>query len=164
MNPIITKEVKISADEYFKILLKKYFNSMKLWLLFPWVLIFFHFSYKENLDIADCLLALLLVSFPLYTTIYYYRFSHSKDNRIATLGRTFHFTEEELSTYMEDGSHSIIKLQNFIKIYRMKEFALFYLAKSAFIYVPRTAFAHPEDFEKVILLVEAGISKNKAQK
>ena len=160
MEPITTSEIKLSEKDYFKLLTKKYFKKMKWWLLGPLIPLIIHLWAKGTLNLGDYLFCLVILLIPIYVIIYFYRFANSKENKSATLGHTYQFTEDEVYTFIEDGSRSVIKLSNFIKVYRTEQLALLYLNKVSFLYLPKSAFNDTKNFETVIKLIERRISKN----
>ncbi|WP_207535708.1 YcxB family protein [Desertivirga arenae] len=162
MQIIQTSEISLSQKEYFQLLLKKYFTSRSnLYLLIAPALLLLQYTSKGFLDNVDRFVLFLVISYPVYLVIYFYRFSHSKENRAVLTRRTFSITSEELSAAMEDGGSSIIKMNNFVKIYKTKEYALLYLLKNSFIYLPKSAFGSEEEYKTVLSWVKAKIEIKK---
>ena len=155
---IKTNEIKLTKREYFKILARKYFKE-KWWLVGAVLILAIIAVSKDYKDAFDYFIIVFGIGYPIYLLIFFRNFAYSKENKIVLLGRHYEFHDEQLIAQTEDGTRSEILYKNFTKILNMKEFAMLYLSKASFIYLPKNAFESEDDFNKVIKNIELSISK-----
>lgn len=154
---IKTNEIKLTKQEYFKILTRKYFKE-KWWLIGAGILLAIIAIAKDYKGAFDYFIIVFGFGYPIYLLIFFRNFAYSKENRIVLMSRHYEFHDEQLIAHTEDGTRSEILYKNFTKVINMKEFAMLYLSKASFVYLPKNAFEAEDDFKKVVKNIKQFIS------
>lgn len=156
---IRTKEIKLTPNEYFKILTLKYFRQ-KWWLFVLIAFIVVSNLAKDNKQPLEYFLTFLALSYPLYLIYYFWSFAYSKENKIIYLGHSYQFEENQVVVNLEDGTQSEINLDYLVKSYKTKDYAMFYNTKVTCFYLPKNSFENPDDFQRVVISIEKKIYAN----
>jgi hypothetical protein len=157
-----TKLIEPDAKTYFKIFLHRqirlsWWKYVFLWLVTTLIVL-------QNFDLAFTkFLVIFSILFPLFIVWHLWRYTHSKENKVFYIPRYFEITDDMMIAHLADNTISEIKLQHFIKRYSTKEYSLFFLSKSSFIYIPKNAFDNEISYNDIINKVD-GIIMNKSGK
>lgn len=153
MPVITTREIKLVPNEFFKILLALYFK--KRWWFWACIIVVAGSSLAVNIDEPVVrFLTYFLIAYPFLLVLQYWKYAHSKDNKIFLMERFYRIDHEKIVGVMEDGTENTILLDHVIRKVGLKEFYLLYIAKTQFIYIPKASFRSGEDrkwFEDEIL-------------
>ena len=155
---IKTNEIKLTQSSYFNLITKKYFWQ-KRWVFALLAFTAFFAIVKDDKQTYDYFTMGLVFAYPVYMLFYFYRFCYSKENKAILLGRHYQFNNEDVETYVEDGSQSQIKLSHVTKIYRGKDYAMIYLSKITMLYLPKEAFDSEHTYHQLLAFIEAKIAR-----
>ncbi len=81
--------------------------------------------------------------------------TYSKNNRKLLLESHFEIFEDKIVETLNDGTKSLIKIEQFIKVIQTKKFYLLYFPKEHYIIIAKDSFESEQDknwFEREILL------------
>jgi len=150
---IKTQEIKITANEFFRLILSIYLK--KRWWLLAWIwILILILLLSRHIGFIEIILLTLILIFQVIIVGQYWFYAHSKDNRIYLLGRYYEINSDQVVEWMEDGTSSTIKTERFIKVMKTTSYYLLYVARNEYIYLPVGAFqslADLEWFEDVIV-------------
>jgi hypothetical protein len=150
---IKTKEIKITANEFFRLILSIYLK--KRWWLVAWIwILIVILLLSRQIGLVEIILLALILLFQVVIIGQYWFYAHSKDNRIYLLSRYYEIDTDRIVETMEDGTSSTIKTERFINVLKTSGYYLLYVARNEYIYLPVGAFqslADREWFENVIL-------------
>ncbi|MBC7426057.1 MAG: hypothetical protein H7321_05930 [Bacteroidia bacterium] len=145
---ISTKVFSVSKREYLNLFIKDYFR--KKWWMFTFVIIAMitvYTSYSQSnstIVIAVGFFYPLLVIASLWYNIYY------TQNELLFAERKHVFYNDKFTSSTGNVSKSEYTYMHLKKIALKKEYALLYLNKNAFVYVPYYAFENENDRQKFI--------------
>lgn len=77
----------------------------------------------------------------------FWRFSHSKENKIFLVRRELTISNELIEDSLEDGTVYPMKIDHFIRHEKIKENYLLFVSKSNFLILPESAFKTEEDLK-----------------
>lgn len=141
---ITTEKINLDKKLFFKILVTNSFKK-RIWMfLILWLISIFIIS-KETKSAFDIYILVISIALPLYYILWFWRFSHSDENRIFFLERYYTINEEEFIGYLNDGNHNTLKNEYFIRYLKLYNSYLLYISKSQFIYIPETSFKNSND-------------------
>lgn len=150
---IKTKTFSLHPNQYFKIVLS---NRLKRsW--FIYLVMILGATALLNLENRDKLIHFLIILgylYPVYTLVYLYFWSRSRDNKTFFTERSIEFDEDKFIIRSTDGGMAEIPYSSIIRVAERKKYYLLYLAKSQFLYVPFDVFLNGEDFEGFIQKVK----------
>ncbi|WP_165608762.1 YcxB family protein [Flavobacterium johnsoniae] len=75
----------------------------------------------------------------------YWLFANSKDNKVIFYERQHEIFSDRINSGMGKISKSTIPVQNFIKVFELKDLYLLYISKGQTIFLPKRIFETPED-------------------
>lgn len=136
---IVTKQFGLTNKEYFKMLLAVYLKKKKFILVILWALTFI------ALFLGNWVGALIGVLYNLYVVIWLWRFSYSKDNKMFLRQRYLQIEGEDIIVYVEGEMRGKVKVSDFIRVIKLKNYYLLYLSKLQMMYFPKDAFSSQED-------------------
>jgi len=150
---IKTQKIKITANEFFRLILSIYLK--KRWWLLAWIwILVIILLLVGSIGLIEIILLTLILLFQLVIIAQYWFYAHSKDNRIYLLSRYYEIDTDRIVETMEDGTSSIVKNERFIKVMKTSNHYLLYVARNEYIYLPISAFrslADREWFEEEIV-------------
>lgn len=150
---IKTQEIKITANEFFRLILSIYLK--KRWWLVAWIwFLIVILLLTRQIGLVEIILLTLILIFQVVIIGQYWLYAHSKDNRIYLLSRYYEIDPDQVIEMMEDGTSSTIKTERFIKVLKTSTYYLLYVARNEYIYLPVCAFKSLSDrewFENEIL-------------
>ncbi len=150
---IRTNAIQLSERTYFEMLFVKYLRQRVWWLVLMIALAVVRL-YSHHWDAFSYVVVALPVIFVTYAFLYFRNFAYSRENKVITLSRYYEIDDDLLVGFMEDGTQSQIKLQHFVKTYQTKEYALAYLSRMSFVYLPKDAFQSPTEFDQAMSWIE----------
>lgn len=141
---IKTKKFQLTKKEYFlfltRILLKK------RWWLFAFILLIsISILFSENRDSSDIFLVVFGFTYPILILFQYWRFVNSKENKIIFAEREHEIFPDRIISRMGEISESTIPVQNFIKVFELKDLYLLYISKGQTLFFPKRVFETAED-------------------
>lgn len=143
---IKTQNIKISANEFFRLLLSIYLK--KRWWLLAWIwMLIIIILLVGSIGLVEIILLTFILLFQLVIVAQYWVYAHSKDNRIYLLARYYEINSDQIIELMEDGTSSTIRTERFIKVMKTPWYYLLFVAKNEYIYLPVTAFESLADQE-----------------
>lgn len=141
---IKTKKFQLTKKEYFsfiiRILLKR-----RWWLYAFMLFLSVAILCKDNKDSSDIFVIVFGFLYPLITIFQYWRFANSKDNKIIFYERQHEIFSDRIISGMGEISNSTIPMQNFIKVFELKDLYLLYISKGQCFYFPKRIFETQED-------------------
>jgi len=141
---IKTKKFQLTKKEYFLFLIR--ITLKKRWWLFAFILfISFPILLSKNRDTSDIFVAAFGFLYPLVIALQYWRFTNSKENKIIFAERQHEIFHDRIISHMGEISESTIDIQNFIKVFELKDLYLLYLSKGQTLFFPKRIFETPED-------------------
>jgi len=150
---IKTQEIKLTANEFFRLILSIYLR--KRWWLVAWIwILIIILLFSGNIGFIEIILLALILLFQLVIIAQYWFYAHAKDNRLYLLSRYYEIDADRIVETMEDGTSSIIKNERFIKVMKTSVYYLLYVARNEYVYLPVDAFeslADREWFENEII-------------
>lgn len=150
---IKTQNIKITANEFFRLILSIYLK--KRWWLVAWIwILIIILLFSGHIGLIEITLLTLILLFQAIIVGQYWFYAHSKDNRLYLLARYYEIGSDQVVELMEDGTTSTIRNERFIKVMKTTRYYLLYVARNEYIYLPVSAFeslADQEWFEKEIV-------------
>jgi hypothetical protein len=150
---IKTQEIKIAANEFFRLILSIYLK--KRWWLLAWIwILIIILLFSGRIGFIEITLLALIVLFQIIIIGQYWFYAHSKDNRLYLLAKYYEIDKAQIIEVMEDGTSSTIRTERFIKVMKTNRYYLLYVARNEYIYLPISAFeslADREWFEEEIV-------------
>lgn len=150
---IKTQNIKITANEFFRLILSIYLK--KRWWLVAWIwILIIILLFSGHIGLIEITLLTLILLFQAIIVGQYWFYAHSKDNRLYLLARYYEIGLDQVVELMEDGTTSTIRNERFIKVMKTTRYYLLYVARNEYIYLPVSAFeslADQEWFEKEIV-------------
>lgn len=143
---IRTREIELTSDEFFYLLVTIYIK--KRWMLLVWVvLLIFILLLTMNIGSVEYVLILLILVFHAILMLQYWIYAHSKASRVYLLPRYFEIDTQHIVERIEDGSSAIMKTDQFIKVMKTGKSYLLFIAKNEYVYLPFDAFKSISDRE-----------------
>jgi len=143
---IKTQEIKLTANEFFRLILSIYLK--KRWWLVAWIwVLIIILLFSGNIGFIEIILLALILLFQLVIIAQYWFYAHAKDNRLYLLSRYYEIDADRIVETMEDGTSSIIKNERFIKVMKTSGYYLLYVARNEYVYLPVDAFESLSDRE-----------------
>jgi hypothetical protein len=150
---IKTQNIKITANEFFRLIFSIYLK--KRWWLVAWIwILIIILLFSGHIGLIEITLLALILLFQVIIIGQYWFYAHSKDNRLYLLARYYEIDTAQIVELMEDGTSSTIRTERFIKVMKTKRYYLLYVARNEYIYLPINAFeslADQEWFEEEIV-------------
>lgn len=147
MEKITTKNFQLSKNQYFLILLFKYFKRRIWFYIFLWVATFF-ISFA-GINIVTLILILYAVLYPLFISLFIYR-KALKAKEIIFSERNIELSNKILKVNIINHSTSEFNISEFSEIRIYKKYIMAYLSKNQYIYIPKLAFENENKFQKFI--------------
>ncbi|MBV5348486.1 hypothetical protein JZU61_02295 [bacterium] len=143
---IKTQEIKITANEFFRLILSIYLK--KRWWLVAWIwILIVILLLGGSIGLIEIFLLAFILLFQVIIVGQYWFYAHSKDNRIYLMARHYEIDSGQVVELMEDGTSSTIKTKRFIKMMKTPRYYLLYVARNEYIYLPVCAFHSLADLE-----------------
>jgi uncharacterized membrane protein YqjE len=141
---IKTKKFQLTKNEYFMFLirleLKRRGLLFALMLMFSIAILFT--GKKDSLTVFIIVVGFL---YPLLTIFKYWSFANSKENKIIFKERQHEIFHDRIISQMGEISNSTIPVENFIKVFELKDLYLLYIMKGQSLFLPKRIFETPED-------------------
>jgi len=143
---IKTQEIKITANEFFRLILSIYLK--KRWWLLAWIwILVIILLLGGSIGLIEIFLLAFILLFQVIIVGQYWFYAHSKDNRIYLMARHYEIDTDQVVEMMEDGTSSTIRTERFIKMMKTPRYYLLYVARNEYIYLPVKAFQSLADLE-----------------
>jgi len=143
---IKTQEIKLTANEFFRLILSIYLK--KRWWLLAWIwILIIILLFSGRIGPVEIILLAIILLFQVIIVAQYWIYAHSKDNRIYLLSRHYEMDTDQVVELMEDGTTSTIRTERFIRVMKTPRYYLLYVARNEYIYLPLDAFASLADQE-----------------
>jgi YcxB-like protein len=143
---ITTKKFDLTKNEYLSVILKVLVKKKWWHFLICWAFaIFLTFEADKNGLNLFCMFFLYI--YPLILAFEYWRFANAKDNRKIFGERYYEISTEQINAYLANGSNSIIKFEQFVKTFELKDYYFLYISKSQSLYFPKRIFKSTEDLD-----------------
>jgi len=143
---IKTQEIKITANEFFRLILSIYLK--KRWWLLAWIwILVIILLLGGSIGMIEIFLLAFILLFQVIIVGQYWFYAHSKDNRIYLMARHYEIDTDQVVEMMEDGTSSTIRTERFIKMMKTPRYYLLYVARNEYIYLPVKAFQSLADLE-----------------
>jgi hypothetical protein len=141
---IKTKKFQLTEKEYFLFLIRLELKR-RGW-LFAFMLLFsiaLLFTEKKN----SLTIFIMVVGFiyPLLTIFKHWSFANSKENKIIFKERQHMIFPDKIVSRMGEISESTIPVENFIKVFKLKDLYLLYISKGQCFFLPKRVFETLED-------------------
>jgi hypothetical protein len=141
---IRTQNIKITANEFFRLILSIYLK--KRWWLVAWIwILIITLLFSGHIGIIEIILLALILLFQVIIVAQYWFYAHSKDNRLYLLARHYEIDRAQIVEVMEDGTTSTIRTERFIRVMKTNGYYLLYVARNEYIYLPVSAFESVAD-------------------
>jgi len=147
MEKITTKHFQLSKNQYFGILLRKYFKRRIWFYLFLWIVTFF--ITLIDINIVTVILILYAVLYPIFICLFIY-IKALKAKDIIFTERNIELSNKTLKVNITNHSTSEFNIEEFIEIRVYKNFCMAYLSKNQYIYIPKKAFENEKKFQRFI--------------
>jgi hypothetical protein len=134
---ITTKKFKLTANEYFKILLTVYLK--KKWWLMLFLIFMALINIVGNYKSGEFFIWFGII-YPVAVAFQLWRYANSKDNREISVERYYEISNSEIIGYRADGSESKVMINSFIKAVSLKNYYLLYVSKGQFVCISANAF------------------------
>ena len=136
---IRTQNIKISANEFFRLIFSIYLK--RRWWLVAWIwILIIILLFSGHIGLVEIILLVLILLFQVIIVAQYWIYAHSKDNRLYLLSRYYEIDSGQVVEQMEDGTTSTIRNERFIKVMKTSKYYLLYVARNEYIYLPVSAF------------------------
>lgn len=143
---IKTQGIKLTANEFFHLILSIYLK--KRWWLIAWIwILIVILLLSRHIGLVEIILLALILLFQGVIIGQYWLYAHAKENRIYLLSRYYEIGSDQVIEMMEDGTSSTIKTERFIKVLKTSGYYLLFVARNEYIYLPVRAFASLADRE-----------------
>ena len=143
---IKTQDIKLTANEFFRLILSIYLK--KRWWLVAWIwILIIILLFSGHIGLVEITLLALILLFQVVIIAQYWFYAHAKDNRLYLLSRYYEIDTDRIVETMEDGTSSIIKNERFIKVMKTTSYYLLYVARNEYVYLPVGAFESSADRE-----------------
>ena len=143
---IKTQDIKLTANEFFRLILSIYLK--KRWWLLAWIwILIVILLFSGSIGLIEIILLAFILLFQIILVAQYWIYAHSKDNRIYLLARHYEIDSDQVIELMEDGTTSTIRTGRFIKVIKTTRYYLLYVARNEYIYLPFIAFESLADQE-----------------
>lgn len=143
---IKTQDIKLTAYEFFRLILSIYLK--KRWWLVAWIwILIVILLFSGRIGFIEIALLALILLFQVIIVVQYWIYAHSKDNKLYLLSRHYEIDTNQIVELMEDGTSSTIKTERFIKVMKTTRYYLLYVARNEYIYLPVSAFQSLADLE-----------------
>lgn len=143
---IKTKEIRLTGNEFFYLLLSTYIKKRWWLLVWIWAMILI-LLVGSTMSYIEYLVSIFLILLQIIQILQYWFYANASDNRIYLLPRYFAIDNEQITEYMNDGTSSIIKIDRIIRVMQVRKSYLLFVARNEYIYLPFDAFESPEDLE-----------------
>ena len=141
---ITTEKFDLNKNEYLSVTLRILIKKEWWKYLLSWALaIFITFGAEIDSLMLFCLFFLYLS--PFIIAFLYWRFANSKDNRKIFGERHYEISAEQVNTFLANGSNSVIKFDQFVKTFELKDYYFLYISKSQSLFFPKRIFKNTED-------------------
>lgn len=155
---IKTRDIKITANEFFRLILSIYLK--KRWWLVAWVwILIITILLSGRIGLVEIFLLAFIFLFQFIIVAQYWIYAHSKDNRLYLLPRYYEIDSDLIVEMMADGTSSTIKIERFIKVMKTTKYYLLFVAKNEYVYLPVEAFESQADREWFELEIVEKIKK-----
>jgi len=143
---IKTQDIKLTANEFFRLILSIYLK--KRWWLVAWIwILILTLLLSQHIGLIEILLLALILLFQLVIIVQYWFYAHAKENRIYLLSRFYEINADQVVELLEDGTSSTIRVERFNKVLKTNRYYLLYVARNEYIYIPFDAFGSSGDRE-----------------
>ena len=143
---IKTQDIKLTANEFFRLILSIYLK--KRWWLVAWIwILIVILLLGGSVGLIEISLLAFILLFQVIIVWQYWFYAHSKDNRIYLMARHYDIDSDQVVELMEDGTSSTIKTERFIKVMKTPRYYLLYVARNEYIYLPVCSFQSLADRE-----------------
>jgi len=143
---IKTQNIKITANEFFRLIFSIYLK--KRWWLVAWIwILIIILLFSGRIGFVEITLLALILLFQVIIVGQHWFYAHSKDNRLYLLARYYEIDRAQIIEVMEDGTTSTIRTERFIKVMKTPKYYLLYVARNEYIYLPVSAFESLDDQE-----------------
>lgn len=141
---ITTKKFRLTKKEYFMFLVRLELKRRGWLFAFMWIfstLVLFT-GKKDSFSVFIIVVGFM---YPFLTIYKYWIFANSKDNKVIFYERQHEIFSDRINSGMGKISKSTIQVQNFIKVFELKDLYLLYISKGQTIFLPKRIFETPED-------------------
>ena len=143
---IRTQDIKITANEFFRLIFSIYLK--KRWWLVAWIwILIIILLFSGHIGLVEISLLALILLFQIIIIGQYWFYAHSKDNSLYLLARYYEIDKTQIVEMMEDGTTSTVRTERFIKVMKTDRYYLLYVARNEYIYLPVSAFESLADQE-----------------
>jgi len=143
---IKTQDIKLTANEFFRLILSIYLK--KRWWLVAWIwILIIILLFSGHIGFVEIALLSLILLFQVIIIAQYWFYAHAKDNKLYLLSRYYEIDTDRIIETMEDGTSSTIKTERFIKVMKTSSYYLLYVARNEYVYLPVSAFESLADCE-----------------
>lgn len=141
---IKTKKFHLTKKEYFSFIIRILLK--KRWWLYAFILLLsVAILFKDKKNSSDIFMIVFGFLFPLITFFKYWLFINSKENEIIYKERQHEVFTDKIVSRMGEISESTIDIENFIKVFELKDLYLLYISKGQCLYFPKRIFETLED-------------------
>ncbi|RKR09847.1 YcxB-like protein [Flavobacterium sp. 90] len=141
---IKTKKFQLTKKEYFSYIIRVLLK--RRWWLYAFMLFLsVAILCKDNKDSSDVFVIIFGFLYPLITLFQYWRFANSKENINFFREMQHEIFPDRIISHIETISESTVNVQNFIKVFELKDLYLLYISKGQCYYFPKRVFETPED-------------------
>lgn len=150
MKTITSKSFQLTKYQYYKILLRKYFQRRIWFYVFLWIVTIF--ISLIDINFVTILLILYAFLYPLIICLVIYRRAIKADSQIFT-ERKIEFKQNILTVYFSNNTQTEIKKSSISKIVNRNKYCMLYISKNQFIYIPVKAFDNIESYYEFLNLL-----------
>jgi len=141
---IKTKKFQLTKKEYFMFLVRLELKRRGWLFAFMWIfstLVLFT-GKKDSFSVFIIVVGFM---YPVLTIYKYWSFANSKDNKIIFKERQYEIFPDRIISRMGEISEGTIDVQNFIKVFELKDLYLLYISKGQTFFLPKRVFETQED-------------------
>lgn len=143
---------RLTPNIYFGIIVKRHLQ--KSWWLYVLCLLFsLYFLFSTDRSSFAVFMIIFGIIYLPSVLIYYFFWATSSKNNTLFLDRKLTLESEKLSMNA-DGIYSELAYKHVQKIVETSDYFLLYVAKSQFVYIPKSAFVDAADIEKFKRIIE----------
>lgn len=141
---IKTKKFQLTKKEYFMFLVRLELKRRGWLFAFMWMFsTFVLFTGKK--DSLSFFIIIVGFIYPILTIYKYWSFANSNENKIIFNERQHEIFPDKIVSRMGEISESTIPVQNFIKVFELKDLYLLYISKGQSLFFPKRIFETTED-------------------
>jgi hypothetical protein len=138
----------------------------RLWWVLIYVLFLGAMAFVPGMVFGKSILIfpVLMAAFYFFLALSYWRYVSDPENANFYAPRTHELNDQGLSTSMENGSNSLSKFENFVRVEEWRENFLLFVSKAQFLCIPISAFETSDEARQFFEFFSSKLVKKKIVK